>query len=131
STDLKVNNIVRKYEAALQKLNNNPENESLQNEFFAVQKEMDDNDGWDVSAKAKAMLNRLGLTNYNESCSNLSGGQKKRVALAQVLMADADLLLLDEPTNHLDYEMIEWLQEELKRYPKSILFVTHDRYFLD
>src|SRR5690606_8686147 len=61
----------------------------------------------------------------------LSGGQKKRIALAEVLLNKTDLLLLDEPTNHLDYAMIEWLQEELVKYPTSILFVTHDRYFLD
>jgi len=131
SSDHKINKVVRAYENVLEKLNQDPENEDIQKQFFNLQKQMDDIGGWDISAKAKTMLNKLGFSNYSEKCSNLSGGQKKRVALAQVLMADADLLLLDEPTNHLDYAMIEWLQEELKRYPKSILFVTHDRYFLD
>ncbi|MCU9613642.1 ABC-F family ATP-binding cassette domain-containing protein [Caldibacillus lycopersici] len=129
--DNKVNKVVRSYEIALEALNENPKSEKRQQTFFQLQKEMDSLGGWDISAKAKTMLSKLGLQNYHEKVSNLSGGQKKRVALAEVLMHEADLLILDEPTNHLDYEMIEWLQDELKKYTKSILFVTHDRYFLD
>lgn len=129
--DTKINQTVRAYETVITQLNNDPDNEKLLNRLFDLQKKMDELGGWDVSSRAKTMLTKLGLTDFNEKIRNLSGGQKKRVALAEVLMDQADLLLLDEPTNHLDHEMIEWLQDELAKHPASILFVTHDRYFLD
>ncbi|MBQ2107005.1 MAG: ABC-F family ATP-binding cassette domain-containing protein, partial [Lachnospiraceae bacterium] len=80
---------------------------------------------------AKSMLNKLGITNHHEVVDHLSGGQKKRVALASVLLSTADLLILDEPTNHLDSEMAEWLEEYLKKFRGALLMITHDRYFLD
>lgn len=131
STDSPINKTVRDYEKIVTALNNDPDNEKLLDKYFRLQKAMDDLNGWDVSSQAKTMLTKLGISDYNQPVSQLSGGQKKRVALAEVLLNKADLLLLDEPTNHLDYEMIEWLQEELVKYPSSVLFVTHDRYFLD
>lgn len=131
STDNVINNTVRDYEKIVAALSNEPDNEKLLDKYFRLQKSMDDVNGWDVSSQAKTMLTKLGISDYNQPVSQLSGGQKKRVALAEVLINKADLLLLDEPTNHLDYEMIEWLQEELVKYPASVLFVTHDRYFLD
>ncbi len=86
---------------------------------------------WSIEADAKAMLNRLGFTDYDEHIEHMSGGQKKRAALVNVLLASADLLILDEPTNHLDHAMSEWLEEYLIRFRGAVLMVTHDRYFLD
>lgn len=86
---------------------------------------------WTIEADAKAMLTRLGVTDFAQPCGQLSGGQKKRLALVKVLLAPADILVLDEPTNHLDATMSDWLEEQLKAYRGSIVMVTHDRYFLD
>ena len=86
---------------------------------------------WTVEADAKAMLTRLGVTDFAQPCGQLSGGQKKRLALVSVLLAPADILVLDEPTNHLDASMSDWLEGQLKSYRGSIVMVTHDRYFLD
>lgn len=86
---------------------------------------------WDYEQKAKQILSQLKITNFDQPISELSGGQLKRVALANVLITEPDLLILDEPTNHLDLEMTEWLEEYLNRSSQSLLMVTHDRYFLD
>lgn len=86
---------------------------------------------WDTEGEARAMLFRLGIENPDISPAILSGGQKKRAALATALLTPCDLLILDEPTNHLDYSMVEWLQEWLEGFPGALLMVTHDRYFLD
>lgn len=86
---------------------------------------------WNVESEAKSILNHLGLTDHEAVLGHLSGGQKKRAALAKVLMEPSDVLILDEPTNHLDEEMIIWLEDYLKRYKGVVLMVTHDRYFLD
>lgn len=88
-------------------------------------------DIWDAQSEAKSILNTLGITEHEKKISCLSGGQKKRVALAKVLMEPSDVLILDEPTNHLDEQMINWLEDYLKRYRGIVLMVTHDRYFLD
>lgn len=85
----------------------------------------------DLEVKVKAMLTRLGVTDFEAKCGILSGGQKKRLALVSALLSPADILILDEPTNHLDNEMSEWLEEMLKRRSGAIIMVTHDRYFLD
>lgn len=82
-------------------------------------------------AEAKSMLTKLGVTDFTQKCGELSGGQKKRLALVAVLLAPADLLVLDEPTNHLDNEMSDWLEEMLKKTKSAIVMITHDRYFLD
>ena len=92
---------------------------------------MDDFKAWDYEVQVKQILFRLNLPDLNALIMNLSGGQKKRVALAKILVTDCDLLILDEPTNHLDLDMIEWLEEYLTRSGKTLLMVTHDRYFLD
>ena len=86
---------------------------------------------WDLESQAKAMLNKLGISDHTEVVDYLSGGQKKRVALASVLLSTAQLLILDEPTNHLDSEMADWLEDYLKRFKGALLMITHDRYFLD
>lgn len=93
--------------------------------------EMERNNAWDFELRAKQILSQLDITNFLQPVGELSGGQLKRVALANVLMAEPDLLILDEPTNHLDLTMIEWLEEYLQRSTKALLMVTHDRYFLD
>lgn len=84
-----------------------------------------------LEADAKAMLTRLGVTDFEEPCGQLSGGQRKRLALVSILLSPAEILLLDEPTNHLDNEMSDWLEEMLKKRKGSVIMVTHDRYFLD
>ena len=81
--------------------------------------------------EAKAILTKLGISDYDQNISVMSGGQRKRVALAQALLKPCDLLILDEPTNHLDYEMINYLEAYLKKWNKALLLVTHDRYFLE
>ena len=86
---------------------------------------------WDYETRIKQILGKLKITDFEQKIGNLSGGQLKRVALANVLISEPDLLILDEPTNHLDLEMVEWLEEFLKRSTMSLLMVTHDRYFLD
>ena len=92
---------------------------------------MDTLSAWDTSANARTILTKLGLPDHSRKLGELSGGQKKRAALAKTLIETPDLLILDEPTNHLDFESITWLEEYLGKYQKSVLFVTHDRYFLD
>ncbi|MFA5044438.1 MAG: ABC-F family ATP-binding cassette domain-containing protein [Paludibacter sp.] len=93
--------------------------------------QMDLHKAWDYETRIKQILGKLKITNYEQLIGELSGGQLKRVALANVLIAEPDLLILDEPTNHLDLEMIEWLEDFLKRSKMALLMVTHDRYFLD
>ncbi len=88
-------------------------------------------EGEDVEIRARAMLTRLGVTEFEMPCAHLSGGQKKRLALVAALLIPSDLLILDEPTNHLDSDMAQWLEEQLKRRTGALIMVTHDRYFLD
>ena len=125
---LKIN---REYEEALIALMENSDSTDLQNKLMDLQQKMDDYQAWDVNSLAKTALTKLGITQFEESILHLSGGQQKRVALAKVLIEPADLLLLDEPTNHLDKESTDWLQDMLQKVEGSIIFVTHDRYFLD
>ena len=103
------------------------ENKNLQD----ILMRMDNMKAWDYEQRAKQILSQLKITDFNQKIEHLSGGQLKRVALANVLITDPELIILDEPTNHLDLEMTEWLEEYLSRANISILLVTHDRYFLD
>jgi ATP-binding cassette subfamily F protein uup len=122
-TDSDLVRVIREYEECL--ISGSPENLQIM-----IQK-MDDHKAWDYEVAVKQILFKLKLTDLNAIIGTLSGGQKKRVALAKILVEDADLLILDEPTNHLDLDMIEWLEEYLIKSNKTLLMVTHDRYFLD
>jgi len=121
----------RKYEESLQRMISDSSSEEYQNELMKLQQEMDEQNAWDINALAKTALTKLGIDMFDRRVQELSGGQQKRVALAKVLIEPADLILLDEPTNHIDLQSAEWLQEMLTRLPSAIIFVTHDRYFLD
>lgn len=122
---------IKEYEYALLRLQENPTDEAVQQALMKQQQRMDDVNAWDTSAEAKTILTKLGLPDPTRKLSELSGGQKKRAALAKTLIETPDLLILDEPTNHLDYDSIKWLQDYLKKAKRAVLFVTHDRYFLD
>lgn len=122
---------MRHYEAALHALDSDPENPVKQAALLGEQQHMDASGVWEAESAAKNILERLGIHDYGAPVADMSGGQKKRVALARALIQPADLLLLDEPTNHLDSETIEWLEEALARYSGALLIVTHDRYFLN
>ncbi|HFD1692648.1 TPA: ABC-F family ATP-binding cassette domain-containing protein [Enterococcus faecium] len=122
---------VRAYEEALIELGENGEDPDVQKRYAKAEEQMNKEDAWTTDTNAKIILQKLGISELDKKISTLSGGQKKRVSLAQVLIDEPDLLLLDEPTNHLDYEAIEWLENYLKQYHGALLMVTHDRYFLD
>ena len=99
--------------------------------MMQAQEAMDQAEAWDYSAEVKTILSKLGINDTAQSVQALSGGQQKRVVLAKTLIEQPDLLLLDEPTNHLDFDSIKWLINYVKQYPHTVLFVTHDRYFLN
>ena len=122
---------VRAYEEALIELGENGEDPNVQKRYAKAEEQMNKEDAWTTDTNAKIILQKLGISELDKKINTLSGGQKKRVSLAQVLIDEPDLLLLDEPTNHLDYEAIEWLENYLKQYRGALLMVTHDRYFLD
>ena len=126
SSDLREMQLIREYELLLTAYD-----ESQQSRLEAVMAEMDSLHAWEIESQVKTVLTKLGLTNLSLKVAQLSGGLRRRVQLAQVLLGDADLLLLDEPTNHLDIDTIEWLTHFLKNSKKTVLFITHDRYFLD
>lgn len=121
----------RQYEETVASLSSHPDSADLQEQLFRLQQQMDQLHAWDVNALAKTALTKLGIETFEEQVVNLSGGQQKRVALAKVLIEPADLYLLDEPTNHLDVQSTEWLQEMVLRLKGAVIFITHDRYFLD
>ncbi|MBY4975126.1 ABC-F family ATP-binding cassette domain-containing protein [Streptococcus suis] len=126
SSDLRETQLIREYELLLSHYD-----EASQARLEKVMTEMDSLNAWEIESQVKTVLSKLGLTDLNKTVAELSGGLRRRVQLAQVLLGNADLLLLDEPTNHLDIDTIEWLTTFLKNTKKSVLFITHDRYFLD
>ena len=123
--------LLRRYEKALEEVGAHPESASAQQKLLTLQQNMDSQFAWQLESEAKAVLTRLGLQDFNKKMGELSGGQRKRVALAGVLVRPSDLLILDEPTNHMDNETVAWLEGELKKRKGALLMVTHDRYFFD
>lgn len=123
--------VVRDYEAALDAVEADPTNEKATQALLDAQEAMDRADAWQLESNAKSILHRLGIDDVKQKIATLSGGMRKRVALAAALIRPANLLLLDEPTNHLDYETIRWLEKELHERQCAFVIVTHDRYFLD
>ena len=126
SSDLREMALIKTYEQLMADYN-----ESNQAQLEKVMAEMDSLDAWTIESEVKTVLTKLGLHDFSQKVGDLSGGLRRRVQLAQVLLNDADLLLLDEPTNHLDIDTIAWLTQFLKNSKKTVLFITHDRYFLD
>ena len=117
--------VIREYEAAI----NNPN--TSKTEIIRLTQIMDEINGWELESEAKNVLTKLGINNFDAIVADLSGGQRKRIALASALINPSDLLILDEPTNHLDNDTIEWLEEYLMKRKGALLMITHDRYFLD
>ncbi|SQB33551.1 ABC-F family ATP-binding cassette domain-containing protein [Clostridium cochlearium] len=122
---------IRNYENALEEVELNPEDKSLQKKLMDLTSKMDNLNLWQIESEAKAILTIFGITNFYEKVKNLSGGQKKRIALCSSLINPCDLLILDEPTNHMDNEIITWLEEYLNKRKGALVMITHDRYFLD
>lgn len=122
--------VIRRYELAVEAQSEHF-SESNQRELELASLAMDEAGAWDFERRLKELLTKFNINEFNQKISNLSGGQRKRLAISITLLEDPDLLLLDEPTNHLDLEMIEWLEHFLNKSHTSILMVTHDRYFLD
>ncbi|WP_138420233.1 ABC-F family ATP-binding cassette domain-containing protein [Aquibacillus sediminis] len=129
--DSTIMQVMRSYEQVLMQLEESPQDVSLQDKLLQAQQKMDEHDAWDANTTAKTILTKLGVTDFNKKAAHLSGGQKKRVAIASALIQPADLLILDEPTNHLDNQTIEWLEGYLPNYKGALILVTHDRYFLN
>ncbi len=124
-------NLVREYEEISHKLAKNPEDKQLLSRLGEVTQRMDIIGAWEVETNAKIILSQLGITDFDAKIGTLSGGYRKRIALATALLSEPDLLLMDEPTNHLDADSVEWLQSYLNRRNGALLLITHDRYFLD
>ena len=123
--------LLRKYEIAVEEAVAHPDDVKLQKVLLDLQQEMDNKYAWQLESEAKAVLHQLGITNLQQKMEELSGGQRKRVALAGVLVRPSDLLILDEPTNHMDNSTVAWLEQQLLKRKGALLMVTHDRYFFD
>ncbi len=130
STGTSLMKVIHDYEFALEQVKHNPGTES-NNLLNHSTSEMDASGAWDYETRAREILGQFSINDLSQPVSKLSGGQRKKIALARTLLDSPDLLLMDEPTNHLDFEMIEWLEDYLSREALSLLLVTHDRYFLD
>ncbi|NLK96719.1 MAG: ABC-F family ATP-binding cassette domain-containing protein [Epulopiscium sp.] len=123
--------LIREYEDTLNKLSVDPENKTLQEKLLKLNQKMDSADAWSMESEAKMILTKLGISSFDAKVGTLSGGQRKRVALAGALIRPSDLLILDEPTNHIDNDTILWLEEYLNKRKGALIMITHDRYFLD
>ena len=123
--------LLREYEMAVEKVAEQPEDAKAQRQLLELQQRMDEQFAWQLESEAKAVLTQLGITRLQQRMGELSGGQRKRVALAGVLVRPSDLLILDEPTNHMDNATVAWLEQQLMKRKGALLMVTHDRYFFD
>lgn len=124
-------NLVRDYESTLAALEDSPEDAPLQKRLLSLSQRIDDENLWNLKSQVETILSQLGIHDYHKKIKQLSGGQRKRVAMASALLTPCDLLILDEPTNHLDNDTIAWLENYLLNRKGALLMVTHDRYFLD
>jgi ATP-binding cassette subfamily F protein uup len=124
-------NLLKEYEELIGHIDRDVNNDHLHNRLLEIQGKIDALNLWDLESDAKTVLTKLGITDFDAKIKTLSGGQKKRIALACALIAPCELLILDEPTNHLDNETIAWLEEYLNKRKGALLMITHDRYFLD
>ncbi|GAB6180893.1 ABC-F family ATP-binding cassette domain-containing protein [Desulfotomaculum defluvii] len=123
--------LLLEYERTIDRLNSEPNSKELQNIILQLGQKMDELAAWHLENEAKTVLTKLGISNFNAPIATLSGGQRKRVALASALINPADFLILDEPTNHIDNETVSWLEQYLHKRKGALLMITHDRYFLD
>ena len=123
--------LLREYEMAIENATDNPDDKQAQKQLLELQQQMDEQFAWQLESEAKAVLTQLGITHLQQKMGELSGGQRKRVALAGVLVRPSDLLILDEPTNHMDNATVAWLEQQLMKRKGALLMVTHDRYFFD
>lgn len=123
--------LLREYEQVLEQSFKRPDDKECQKKLIELNRQMDIHDAWQLESSAKAILTKLGITDFSAAIGNLSGGQKKRIALASALINASDLLILDEPTNHIDNDTVAWLEDFIAKRKGALLMVTHDRYFLD
>lgn len=129
--DLPEMKAVREYTETMELLELHPNREDLQQKLLKLNQTLDTLQAWQLESDAKTILSKLGIRNYDAKMGALSGGQRKRVALAAALIQPSDLLILDEPTNHIDNESVAWLEQYLQKRRGALLMITHDRYFLD
>jgi ABC transport system ATP-binding/permease protein len=123
--------LLREYEETIQKYNQKSDDSLLEKKLLSLTQKMDSMDAWSIESDAKNILTKLGILDFNADVGTLSGGQKKRIAMASAFITTADLLILDEPTNHIDNDTVDWLEKYLNKRKGALLMVTHDRYFLD
>lgn len=123
--------VVYDYHSALRSLQQSPNDLELQKRVGQLTQTMEQQGAWELEANAKSILTKLGITDFTAIVGQLSGGQRKRIAMARALIQPSDLLILDEPTNHIDNDTVEWLEDYLKKWKGALLLITHDRYFLN
>lgn len=130
-SDLPSMKTIRDYEKTLDDISKNSNDSKLQDKLMKLSSSMDSLNAWELESSVKTVLTKLGISNFDAKMGNLSGGQRKRVALSKALITPSDILILDEPTNHMDNSIIDWLEKYLMNRKGSLLMITHDRYFLD
>jgi ATP-binding cassette subfamily F protein uup len=123
--------VLRDYEFTLQMVNKNPEDASYRDKLLKLTSKMENLQAWTIESEAKSILSKLGINDFSAKVDTLSGGQRKRAAMAGALISPVDLLILDEPTNHIDNDTVDWLEKYLNNRKGALLMITHDRYFLD
>lgn len=122
---------LREYESTLQMVNANPDDAGYRDKLLKLTSKMENLQAWTIESEAKSILSKLGINDFSAKVDTLSGGQRKRVAMAGALISPVDLLILDEPTNHIDNDTVDWLEKYLNTRKGALLMITHDRYFLD